>query len=122
MQYNYSHSNDGPAFLLGADSHTNNNNIIRYNVSENDGRHNEQTAIHLWGNITNTTIYNNIIYMPYTSNTNSAAVYCHNVGAGGKAPNNVQIRNNIFYTTGGVKLISITSAVLKYAVNFKFSG
>ena len=52
----------------------------------------------------------------------SAALFIHNVGAGGKAPNNVQVRNNIFYTTGGTKLISITSQVRDHMVNVKFTG
>jgi hypothetical protein len=122
VQYNYSHGNDGPAFLLGAGSHVNSGNVIRYNVSENDGRKNGRAAIHLWGNVTNASIYNNVVYMPYTGNSASAAVFVHNVGAGGKAPNNVQIRNNIFYTTGGTKLISVTTAVIDHAVNLKFNG
>src|SRR5439155_393532 len=52
MQYNYAHDNDGPAFLPGAGSHVNSGNVIRYNISENDGRRNGRAAIHLWRHAT----------------------------------------------------------------------
>jgi hypothetical protein len=122
MQYNYSHGNAGPGYLLAAGSHVNRGNVVRYNVSENDGRRNGRAAIHLWGGVTDAGIYNNVIYMASAGNANSAAFYIHNVGANGKAPNNVLVRNNVFYTTGGIKLINITDPVAKSSVGLKFNG
>jgi hypothetical protein len=127
IQYCYSHNNAGPGYLLGAGQYVNSGNTLRYNVSENDGRENGRAAIHLWGNIANASIYNNVVYMAATGNSNSAAFYIHNAGAAGKVPVNLQVRNNIFYTTGGVKLINITSDVatkgtMLFAGNCYYSG
>ena len=42
MQYNYSHDNDGAGYLLAQFTYAREftNNIVRYNISENDGRKN----------------------------------------------------------------------------------
>ncbi|MEA2709452.1 MAG: hypothetical protein QOF78_2053 [Phycisphaerales bacterium] len=83
MQYNYSHANDGAGFLLaqfsGAKTFT--GNVIRYNVSQNDGRKNGYGGIHAFGPIQDTLVYNNTVFMgpaaknqPDTRNEASAAV------------------------------------------------
>jgi hypothetical protein len=107
MQYNYSHGNDGPGYLLGAGYHYNVGNTLRYNISENDGRENGRGGIHLWGNVVNANIYNNVVFMSSTNNTTSAAFYSHNGDSHGKTPQNVVVENNIFQTTGGVKLVNL---------------
>jgi hypothetical protein len=122
MQYNYSHGNDGPGYLLYAGTHTNNGNVIRYNVSENDGRRNGKAGIQLGGNVTNANIYNNVVYMKPTGSSVSAAFNAHDYDSAGKVPTNITVRNNIFQTTGGVKLINLTSGVAKKSKNFKFTG
>ncbi|HYO08417.1 MAG TPA: right-handed parallel beta-helix repeat-containing protein [Tepidisphaeraceae bacterium] len=109
MQYNYSHDNQGPGFLLGAGSHANSNNVVRYNVSENDGRKNGKNGIQLWGNVTNAKIYNNTVFMADSSS--SAAFNAHNTGSNGKVAKNIEIRNNIFVVRGGSKVMNITSPV-----------
>jgi hypothetical protein len=104
MQYNYSHDNHGPGFLLAAGDHKSENNVIRYNVTQNDGRRNARGGIQLWGNVQNAKIYNNVVYI---SAPGVAAFYAHNLGASWKNMNNVDVRNNIFYTTGGVPTVKI---------------
>jgi hypothetical protein len=126
MQYNFSHNNDGPGFLLAAGTHTSSGNVIRYNVSQNDGRKNGRAGIQIWGNVTNAAIYNNTSYISYgTSNT--AAFYAHDSGTNGLEPRNVQIRNNIFYATGGAKVLNLASGVaskgsLSFIGNCYYSG
>ena len=122
MQYNYSHGNHGPGYILAAGTKTNTNNVIRYNVSENDGRRNGRAGIQLWGNVRDAKIYNNVVYMTSTGNSNSAAFYAHDNGSSGMRPYNVEIRNNIFFTTGGVKLINTTSGVAGVSGGLKFAG
>jgi hypothetical protein len=127
MQYNYSHGNDGPGYLFAAGYHYNTGNTVRYNISENDGRKNGRAAIQLWGNVVNANIYNNTVYMTWAGSSTSAALYAHDYGSNGKTPQNIQIRNNIFYTTGGVKLINLTTGVasrghLYFAGNAYYSG
>ena len=49
MQYNYSHDNDGPGYLLlhsSAGARRAGNNIVRYNISQNDARKNDYGAIY----------------------------------------------------------------------------
>jgi hypothetical protein len=111
MQYNYSHGNDGPGYLLGAGSHANDNNIIRYNVSENDGRKNGKSGIQIWGNVSNAKIYNNTVYVSWSGNSGTAALNAHNSGSNGKVGRNIEIRNNVFAATGGAKVLNITSAM-----------
>ena len=122
MQYNYSHGNAGPGFILAAGTKTNSNNVIRYNVSENDGRKNGRAGIQLWGNVKDAKIYNNVVYISATSNSNTAAFYAHDSDTGTLRPYNVEIRNNIFYTTGGAKIMRISSGVAGVSNGLKFVG
>src|SRR5262249_45469150 len=50
MQYNYSHDNDGPGFMVYSYSRApgpSRNNVVRFNISENDGRHKSSAGIFL---------------------------------------------------------------------------
>ncbi len=108
MQYNYSHDNDGAGYGLyqynGAPTWS--NNTVRYNISQNDARKNNYPAIAFWngGNgLSNAEIYNNTIFISPKLGTNPSAL------AFLSGTNNIHIRNNIFITTGGVKLLDIPS-------------
>ncbi len=107
VQYNYSHHNDGAGYLLaqfeGAKAF--HNNVVRYNISENDGRRNTYGGIHLWstgskGGIRNTTIYQNTIISSKSTNGNPAAVDCMTDGI-----HDICLYNNTFKTDGKVTVI-----------------
>ncbi len=107
VQYNYSHDNDGAGYLLaqfeGAKAF--HNNVIRYNLSENDGRKNSYGGIHLWstgadGGIRNTTIYRNTILTGKSDVGNPAAVDCMS-----ERIHNIRFYNNTFKTDGKAVLI-----------------
>ena len=107
VQYNYSHDNDGSGFLLaqfeGAKEF--HSNIIRYNLSENDGRKNAYGGVHLWstgasGGIRGTTVYQNRIILTKSANGNPAAVDCLTDGI-----HNIRFYNNTFETDGSVTKI-----------------
>lgn len=117
MQYNYSHGNAGPGYMLGAGPTAGNGNVIRYNISENDGRKNGKSAIQVWGNVTNAKIYNNTIYISSSGNGNTAAFNAHNLGSNGKVPRGIEIRNNIFQTVGQ-KILNIASGVMGGTFSF----
>ena len=121
MQYNYSHDNDGPGFLIYAGSHHSSGNVIRYNVSQNDGRKNGKAGIQLGGNVTSSDVHNNVVYMKPSGSSQSAAFIAHDYGSNGKVAKNVLVRNNIFQTTGGVKVLGVTDNVGKNAT-IKFNG
>ena len=107
VQYNYSHDNDGAGYLLaqfeGAKAF--HNNVIRYNLSENDGRKNSYGGIHLWSTgasdgIRNTTIYRNTISTSKSATGNPVAVDCMTEGI-----HNIHFYNNTFKTDGEAVLI-----------------
>ena len=106
VQYNYSHDNDGPGYGLfqfsGARAWS--GNVVRYNISENDGRRNSYAGIQLWNGgsgIANTEIYSNTIYV---APSNSGTPMAINVQT---TVSNVHIRNNIFQTNGGLPILDI---------------
>lgn len=102
VQYNYSHDNEGAGYLLAQfeGARTFHSNVIRYNVSENDGLRNSYGSIHFWstgsnGGITSTTIYGNKVITGKSINGKSAAVDCMSEGI-----HNICFYNNIFRTDG----------------------
>ncbi|MCG9127872.1 hypothetical protein JT359_09775 [Candidatus Poribacteria bacterium] len=107
VQNNYSHDNDGAGFLLaqfgGARAY--NRNVIRYNLSENDGRKNAYGGIHVWstganGGIRDTTIYQNMVITSVAENGDPVAVDCISEGI-----HNIRFYNNTFITEGKVSHI-----------------
>ncbi len=102
MQYNYSHGNDGAGYLLchipGDDNFA--GNVVRYNISENDGRKNGYGAISLYGTVRDTQIYNNTVFVgPEHAEGNPPALLIRG------STENVFVRNNIFQTAGGLGLV-----------------
>jgi hypothetical protein len=105
MQYNYSHDSDGPGYLICSFKnapHTYNNNILRYNISENDSQKRPAGGITFWTDspkedpIRNTQIYGNTIYIssaPAISFWVKEGIY------------NTKIYNNLFITANNGKLV-----------------
>ena len=128
VQHNYSHDNDGAGYLLaqfeGARPFY--GNVVRYNLSVNDGRRNSYGGIHLWstgasGGITGTTFYGNTVYMTNSTDGNPAGIDCSSEGI-----RSIYFHNNYFHTDG--ETVSIRgqanrNVVFKdntFATNFKF--
>lgn len=110
MQYNYSHDNEGGFMLVccepdfnGKPSY-NDGSIIRYNISQND----QNTIFNLTTKITNTRIYNNTIYLGYSS---SAEVVKTGSKDGINFPTNTTFENNIFYNLGSVGYKNLTASI-----------
>lgn len=114
MQYNYSHDNDGGGFLIGQfwDARPMSNIICRYNISENDGATNGG-SIYLFnistGSINTVQIYNNTCYLDNPAGNPGAANFLMANYSPGF--NDIDVYNNIFYSTGGVPLVSIPAGV-----------
>lgn len=103
IQYCYSHDNDGAGFLVCqyAGARAFKNNVVRYNISQNDGGKNGYGSLHFYssgsnGGITSTEIYHNTFY------NSVAPVVKFQVTSG---ISGVRIRNNIFVAAGGKALI-----------------
>lgn len=105
LQYNYSHDNDGVGYLIYSFEnapHTFNDNIVRYNISVNDGQKNNYRGgiLVLTGSpkedpIHNTQIYGNTIY----SSISSAIFF------GRRGIYNTKVYNNLFITANNQKLV-----------------
>ena len=107
VQYNYSHDNDGAGYLLAqfGGARPFYGNVLRYNLSVNDGRRNSYGGIHLWstganGGVTDATFYANRIYMAASADGNPAVVDCMSDGI-----RNIRFYNNWFQTDGNAVLI-----------------
>ena len=113
MQYNYSHDNEGPGYLFAQYSGASamNNNIARYNISENDCRKNTTGSISIYTaggfNMSNTQIYGNTIFLSPTTNGTCTIFKIYS----GTNTTETSVSNNIFITTNGVKLIDASSTV-----------
>ena len=109
------------------------NNTIRYNISENDARKNNHGVFTFWASLSsnkikNSHIYNNTVYCTPSSIGTPAAIYYKNLNIV-----NLTWYNNIFYTTGSVKILRGTSSATNTysnnnyytpdsVVNFKTGG
>jgi len=111
MQYNYSHDNDGAGYGIyqynGARPFK--NNVVRYNISENDGQNNHHSGINFWstssaGGIWNTEIYNNTIYISEDTKGSGIADLPDSET---NHVHNTKVYNNIFVTTPGKKVVDI---------------
>jgi len=115
LQYNYSYNNEGAGYLLAEYGaiFPFTNNIIRFNISINDGRKNGYGAITVWGttrdhSVTNTYVYNNTIFVNDQKIIIGKPAVIRLIG-----PNyqNVVVANNIFVTKGSVNAISSDTAI-----------
>lgn len=108
LQYNYSHDNDGPGYLIAQypDAPPLHDVTIRYNISTNDARRYNQGAIMLWssgasGGIQRAAIYNNTVYLSApTDGSAPKAVYVSSGDIGGTT-----LRNNLLQTEAGLTLV-----------------
>lgn len=109
LQYNYSHDNDGPGYLLAQypEAPPLHDVTIRYNISENDGRRHGQGALMLWssganGGIQRAFIHNNTVYLsPPADGSQPKALDINSEGI-----SDVVLRNNVLQTIGGLPLVT----------------
>ena len=108
MQYNYSSGNYGAGYLLynyANAPHEFHHNIVRFNVSENDGRCNNYGGIVIGNDgsgVHDLEIYHNTIYSgPSETGGHPKTIELRNTSR-------IHVRNNLFLTAGGVPAIQIT--------------
>ena len=90
FQYNYSHDNEGGFLLIMGDD--NSNNIVRYNISQNDGAR----IFQFGGPSRDNTIYNNTVYVRGGMSVLAVQLAYYL----GDYPINTHFYNNIFYADG----------------------
>ena len=125
MQYNYSHDNDGPGYLLCQFDYARamHDLTIRYNISKNDARLKDQGAIMMYssgwaGGISDVEIYNNTILLDRPTNGSSpSAVYFMSGDISG-----IMLRNNILQTAAGLPVVrTFTSTGIRFEGNAYWS-
>jgi hypothetical protein len=102
MQYNYSHDNAGAGYVLYQyrSARPFEDNVVRYNISENDGRTN-RGGISAVG-VDESEVYNNTVYIgPRADGSLPLTVEL-------KRTSDVRFRNNVFVPTAGGTLIEGT--------------
>ncbi len=104
MQYNYSHGNDGAGLMVysfeGA-PHRSENNVVRFNVSEDDGRNKSYAGIYIGQHgdrVRGVEVYHNTVFVRPSHRGKPRAVWVHDA-------EDVLFRNNIFVTEGGATLV-----------------
>jgi hypothetical protein len=127
LQYNVSSGNDGAGyFLLGKTATSfSTGNVVRYNISENDGRKgtsNPVGGILVFGGPDSFEIYQNIVRMSPNSRGNSRAVLLGNWSHTDKGAKSTHFRNNILITSGGAPLIEAIPTLTDKMVDFAFQG
>jgi hypothetical protein len=124
LQYNYSTDNDGSGYGLfeytGAKPW--HDNVVRYNVSVDDGRRNGYAGIHLWngdGGLRNAWIYHNTVVVGRVTNAvPPRALWIQS------ETSNVRVMNNIFATTPGASVLDVApgQADIHFTGNCYWSG
>ena len=108
IQYCYSHENEGAGFGMYEYGSPNPfiNNTIRYNISQDDARRNNDAGLSIWANdndhkLINCEAYNNTIYSSLAGVIDGipSAIKISDVHMSG-----VKVRNNIFYTNGAIMI------------------
>ncbi|HEY7568625.1 MAG TPA: right-handed parallel beta-helix repeat-containing protein [Gemmatimonadaceae bacterium] len=124
VQYNYSHDNDGPGYLIAHAPNNSNHsgNTIRYNVSENDGRRNATGAVVIFGRTIGAEIYNNSVYLKSSLSGASRAVNVFNATIPAQDVQRVHFRNNAFFADSGSIVLSVSADQLNGAVDLRFEG
>jgi hypothetical protein len=98
FQYNYSHDNEGGFMLICTPSNSwNEDTVIRYNISQNDGLDTAR-VFHFAGGARNTKVHNNTIYI---SSTQDLPLLLFTEWNKGNA-DGTQFFNNLFYVDGRV--------------------
>jgi hypothetical protein len=121
VQYNYSHENYGPGFLMAhaKNDYNHTGNIFRYNISENDARR-HGAGIAIWGRTVNAEIHNNTVYVSPSGYGTARGVFIHNAGIESQDVKSVHIRNNTFYVTGGLLSVNVFTGAVAGAVDLRF--
>jgi Right handed beta helix region len=106
MEYNYSHDNDGAGYLLAQypDAPPWSKNIVRYNMSINDGRKNDHAAIQSWNGgsgLADADIHHNIVVVGPSDDGNPSALSL------ASDSRQFLVHDNVFVAEGDVMLQKI---------------
>jgi len=124
-EFNYTHQNEGAGYLISGENKGSGSdyNIIRYNISKNDGLKNDHGVIKIYSlkGADNNRIYNNTVI---TTSIGKNSPSCLKILG---PTSNTLIENNIFISVNSAKLIDIdnskqTNLILKSNAYFVKDG
>ncbi len=123
IQYCYSHDNDGAGYLLGnfAGARPWGNNIVRYCISVNDAKTNNSAVTlftapnTIWNGLK---LYNNTIYVSPSPNNKYSNFGAFQMTDYGTNMSEVECYNNIFYTKGGLPLVTVPNTFVNQTPKF----
>ena len=124
VQYNYSYENDGAGYLLcqSPDNAGHSGNVVRYNISRDDGRRNRYGGIDIWGRVRNAEIYNNTIIVSPVTGALPRAIQVHSDPAFAHDVSSVHVRSNLLRVSGGLPLVDVSATQLDGARDLVFRG
>jgi hypothetical protein len=106
MQFNYTHGNDGAGlFLLAEMGFTATNNVIRYNISQNDGRDplfGVNTGIFVGNGVSRADIYNNTVFESPSRQGGTAGIVLSGLSDNAA----IHVFDNLFVTTQDQPMVS----------------
>jgi parallel beta helix pectate lyase-like protein len=119
IQYCYSHDNDGAGYLfMGSGRGFTTRSIVRFNISQNDGRKNDYGGILCFGSLQDSEVYNNLFY--FRGAETGAAI--HFRGSKEDAyPSNVRVFNNIVIAAEGRAALRVAPEVVSQNNTFDFN-
>ncbi len=123
IQYCYSHDNEGAGYGMYEFGSPNAyfGNIIRYNISQNDGRKNGFGALSFWAvdaehKLNDSWVYNNTFFLDTIKMVNGQPSGIEVIGGNMKG---LQVVNNIFFTKAGIPLIRTSEPIPTTSILFK---
>ncbi|HET7841528.1 MAG TPA: right-handed parallel beta-helix repeat-containing protein, partial [Terriglobia bacterium] len=119
IQYCYSHDNDGAGYLfMGSGRGFTTRSIVRFNISQNDGRKNDYGGILCFGSLQNSEVYNNLFY--FRGAETGAAVHFRGSKEDGY-PSSVRVFNNIVIAAEGRAALRVAPEAVSQNNTFDFN-
>jgi hypothetical protein len=118
IQYCYSHDNDGAGYLfMGSGRGFTTRSIVRFNISQNDGRKNDYGGILCFGTLQDSEVYNNLFF--FRGAEAGAAIHFRGSKEDGY-PSSVRVFNNIVIAAEGraVLRVALEAARQNNALDF----
>lgn len=119
IQYCYSHDNDGAGYLfMGSGRGFTTRSIVRFNISQNDGRKNDYGGILCYGTLQNSQVYNNAFF--FKGSEAGAAIHFRGDKEAGY-PSNVRVFNNIVIADEGRPVLRVSPEAVAQNNSFDFN-
>jgi Right handed beta helix region len=124
LQNNWSHDNYGVGLYLAQNTNDpfHYGNIVRYNLSENDGGHGTYAGLSLWGPMHDVQIYNNRVIVTSTSFAAPPAVSFSNALMPGAYIRNVALHDNVFQSRGASPLVYFDPGLVSGSIGIVFKN